>query len=382
MKFDNLKGVMDEIVDWRIPGCDIMVEKDGNAVFRYQAGFENIEKGISLSPDAMYYIFSATKPITAAAAMCLMEEGKIHPDDEVGKYISSFNDIKVRVKDEHGGISFVPAQRNVRIIDLLSMTAGLDYDICSPEIEAVKKNTDGRAPTLEIAEAIGRTGLIAQPGERYIYSICLDVVGAVIESASGEKFGDFLNSRILSPLGMNDTYFKIPKEKESRLIPLYIYDREKCKPVPDIGGNRYILGSEYESGGAGLISTVEDMMKFCAMLSNLGVSKEGKRIISEKYVNFMRENHLEENTLRSFRNTYSYLKGYGYGCGVRTAMEPSCSDIYLSVGEFGWCGAAGAMVLSDPSNRLAVYYAQHMRNNQEWIVHPKLKEALYKDLGF
>lgn len=382
MDFSSLRAVMDDIVSWRIPGCDISVEKDGENVFRYQAGYSDIDAKIPVSPDALYYIFSATKPITAAAAVRLMEEGKLSPDDEVGKYISSFNDIKVHLKKDDGMVDIVPVKRSVKVIDLLTMTAGLDYDLHKPAIEDVKIRTENRAPTVEIAEAIGRDGLIFQPDEKFNYSLCLDVIGAVIEVASGEKFGDFVKSRIFEPLGMENTKFSLTEEEKKNIVPLYSYNRDTGKAEKYLYGNRYILGSEYESGGAGLSSTVDDYMKFCSMLSNMGKTYSGKRIISEEYIDLMRKNHLEGNALQDFRSAWYYLKGYGYGFGVRTAMDASLADKYMSVGEFGWCGAAGAMVLADPKNHLAVYYAQHMLNNQEWIVHPRLKEALYKDLGF
>ena len=116
MDFSSLRAVMDDIVSWRIPGCDISVEKDGENVFRYQAGYSDIDAKTPVSPNALYYIFSATKPITAAAAVRLMEEGKLSPDDEVGKYISSFNDIKVHLKKDDGTVHTVPAKRSVKVL--------------------------------------------------------------------------------------------------------------------------------------------------------------------------------------------------------------------------------------------------------------------------
>ncbi len=381
MDFTPLKNVLDDITAWRIPGADIAVMKDNEVVFRYQAGYSDLENKIPVSPDDLYYLFSASKPITGAAAVLLAEEGKIKFDDEVGKYISSFNSIKVRTKNEDGTFSEAPAHRPVKIIDLLTMTAGLDYDLSRPSILEVKEKTGGRCPTVEIAEAIGRDGLIFQPGEKFNYSLCLDVIGAVIEVASGMKFGEYLRTRFFEPLGMSRTTFDVTDELKKKIAPLYLFDNEQQKAVVNPAGNRYILGSEFEGGGAGLVSCVGDYIKFVNMLTNLGVADNGTRIMSEESVNFMRKNQLSESQMKNFWSGWKYLTGFGYGCGVRTALKPELVKGYFSFGEFGWCGAAGAMVIADPANKLSVYYAQHMQNSFEWVVHPKLREAVYKSVG-
>lgn len=381
MDFTFVKKVMDEITAWNIPGCDIAIMKDNKLVFRYQAGYSDIENKIPVKGDELYYLFSATKPIAAAAAVKLIEEGKLSLDDEAGKYISSFNEIKVNVKNEDGTYSKEDVKRPVLVSDLLSMTAGMDYDLSSPEIHSVMKNTDGRCPTVEIAEALGKRGLFFHPGEKFAYSLCLDVIGAIIEVASGEKFGDYLRTRFFEPLGMKNTTFNVTPELKAKMAPLYIFDNEKKAPVIKKNGNVFIFGSEYESGGAGLVSTVEDYIKFAAMLTNLGVSIDGKRIMSEESVNLMRQNCLSDSQLNEFWSGWKYLRGFGYGLGVRTALVPDLVHGYFSKGEFGWCGAAGAMTLSAPADGITVYYAQHMQNSFEWVVHPKLREAVYRSFG-
>ncbi len=381
MNFTYLKNVMDDITSWRIPGCDIVVMKDNEVVFRYQAGYRDIENHIPVSPDDLYYLFSASKPITGAAAVLLAEEGKIKFDDEVGKYISSFNDIKVRRKNEDGTFTETPAKRPVKIIDLLTMTSGLDYNLEKTSILEVREKTSGRCPTVETVEAIGKDGLIFEPGERFNYSLSLDVMGAVIEVASGEKFGDYLKNRFFEPLGMDRTTFNLTDDVKLHIAPLYIFDNDKQQAVIRKDGNCYILGSEFESGGAGLVSSVGDYIKFTNMLTNLGLSDSGKRIMSEDAVNFMRTNKLSENQMKDFWKGWKYLSGFGYGCGVRTALKPDLVQGHFSFGEFGWCGAAGAMVIADPANKLSVFYSQHMLNSFEWIVHPKLRETIYKSAG-
>jgi CubicO group peptidase (beta-lactamase class C family) len=355
--------------------------KDNKLVFRYQAGYSDIEKKIPVKGDELYYLFSATKPITGAAAVKLMEEGKISPDDEVGKYVPSFKNIKVNIPCADGTFERVAAKRPVRIIDLLTMTAGLDYSLAFPELHEVMKRTDGRCPTQDVANAIGERGLFAQPGEKFNYSLCLDVIGAVIEVASGESFGDYLRTRFFEPLGMTHTTFNVTPELKKQMAPLYIFDNELGKPKIKENGNVFIFGSEYEGGGAGLVSTVEDYIKFANMLTNLGKSSEGVRVMSEESVNFMRENRITEEHMKMFWGGWKYLRGFGYGCGVRTALCPELVAGHFSKGEFGWCGAAGAMTISAPEDGITVYYAQHMQNSFEWVVHPKLRKAVWESFG-
>ena len=381
MDFTPVKSVMDDITAWNIPGCDIAIMKDNKLVFRYQAGYSDIENKIPMKGDELYYLFSATKPITGAAAVKLMEEGKISPEDEVGKYIPSFNNIKVNVPKEDGTFERVAVKRPVRIIDLLTMTAGFDYNLSFSELHEVMKRTDGRCPTLDVANAICERGLFFQPGEKFCYSLCLDIIGAVIEVASGERFGDYLRTRFFEPLGMTHTTFNVTPELKKQIAPLYIFDNEIGKPKIKANGNVFIFGSEYESGGAGLVSTVEDYIKFANMLTNLGKSSEGVRVMSEESVNFMRENRITEEHMKMFWGGWKYLRGFGYGCGVRTALVPELVAGHFSKGEFGWCGAAGAMTISAPEDGITVYYAQHMQNSFEWVVHPKLRRAIWESFG-
>jgi len=381
MDFTPVKSVMDDITAWNIPGCDIAIMKDNKLVFRYSAGYSDIENKIPVKGNELYYLFSATKPITGAAAAKLMEEGKLSPEDEVGKYIPSFNDIKVNIPNGDGTFSRVPAERPIRVIDLLTMTTGLDYNLSFPELHELMKSTGGRCPTVEVASAIAERGLFFQPGEKFCYSLCLDVLGAVIEVASGERFGDYLRTRFFEPLGMTHTTFDVTPELKKQIAPLYIFDNELGKPKVKENGNVFIFGSEYESGGAGLVSTVDDYIKFANMLTQLGKSSEGVRIMSEESVNFMRENRLTEKQMNDFWSGWKYLRGFGYGFGVRTAHVPELVAGHFSRGEFGWCGAAGAMTISAPEDGITVYYAQHMQNSFEWVVHPKLRKAVWESFG-
>ena len=173
---------------------------------------------------------------------------------------------------------------------------------------------------------------------------------------------------------------KLPQaemEKRARMAAQYAYDGAARTYAPK-AGNDYVFGSEYESGGAGLISTVDDYMRFAETLCRFGISAEGERILSENSVRLMRMNHLTAQTQPDFN--WTHLDGYGYGLGVRTLVDPTRISTLSLGGEFGWSGAAGAYVIMDPETELTVYYAQHMLNSQEEYVHPRLRNIIYAAL--
>lgn len=190
----------------------------------------------------------------------------------------------------------------------------------------------------------------------------------------GRRFGTYLREEITGPLGMRDTGFDLSDGKRNRLAPQYEYDDALGKPIRK-DGNGFRLGTEYESGGAGLMSTVSDYALFLNALTNLGTSPEGVRIVSPAAVELIRTDHLTEDIRRDF--SWEQLKGYSYGLGVRTHSSRANSGSLSPLGEFGWSGAAGCLAIIDPDPQLTVMYAQHMLNNQEPFVHPRLRNIVY-----
>ena len=217
-----------------------------------------------------------------------------------------------------------------------------------------------------------------EPGARWSYSLSHDVLAALVEVVDGRRFGAYVRDEITGPLGMHDTGFDVSEDKRSRLAPQYEYSESLGKPIPK-EGNDYRIGTEYESGGAGLFSTVDDYAVFLNALTHQGTSPKGVRILAAATVNLMRTDHLTEATRSHF--SWSQLAGYGYGLGVRTHCSKQTSGSLSPLGEFGWSGAAGALAIMDPSSQLTVMYAQHMLNNQEPYVHPRLRNLVYACLN-
>lgn len=391
MSFNNLKKALDTIVnDMKTPGVDCIVYKEHEILFRYFAGKRNIEKNIDIDGNELYIIFSMTKMLTCATALTLFEEGKFRMDDTVSMYIKEFekmkltdmdssDDVAVQTGKDFGGSGEATeigyAKTPILVKDLFTMGAGLDYDLFMPSIK--RANEEGRTSTLDIAKAIAEKPLGFEPGTRFRYSLCHDVLGALIEIWSGMKFGEYMKKAIFEPLGMKDTFFGLPSDEAriSRMPPRYTKNENgEIEVLPFVCP--YILSPEHESGGAGLVSSTEDYTLFLDALANGGMGKSGKRILLPETIELMRTNHLNERQQEDF---YPYRPGYGYGLGCRTHINPEMSGSKSPIGEFGWDGAAGAFSMVDTENKLSLTYFQQMHGWDMGIQH-MLRNALYEDL--
>ena len=245
----------------------------------------------------------------------------------------------------------------------------------------VIKETDGRAPTLDIVRALAEDPFDFEPGTRYQYSLCLDVMGGIIELVSGMSLGEYMEENIFAPLGMKDTSFGMNDEMRARLATQYTYDVSAggAKEIPK-DYNWLVFGTKYESGGAGLVSSVSDQILFADALANYGVGKNGNRILSKAGIDIMRTNHLSAEQTAIF-GSEDHFRGYGYGYGVRTNLTPTLAGNLSPVGEFGWDGAKGSYFSADPENRVAIFYAEHMGGLGR-ITQPRLRNIIYSCLGY
>ncbi|MDI4647959.1 serine hydrolase domain-containing protein [Cohnella hashimotonis] len=374
MDFTPLSRFIDRIVAWRIPWAEVLVMHRNETVFRYRAGYEDLEAKTPIGEDRMIYLYSLTKILTCAAALQLVEKGAILLGDALSDYLPEYAEMKVRQQQPDGSDSVEPAERPITVRDLFTMTAGFSYDLTAPALAEAAKRTNGRLPTREFAAALAKEPLLFEPGTRWNYSLCHDVLAALVEVVDARRFGTYVREEITGPLGMRDTGFFLSETQRSRLVPQYQYDDESCKAVR-MDGDWHLVGTEFESGGAGLLSTVSDYALFLNALTNRGTSPDGVRILSAAGVDLMRADQLSEHTRGDYN--WSQLAGYGYGLGVRTHISKAGSGSLSPLGEFGWSGAAGALAIIDPESQLTVMYAQHMVNNPEPYVHPRLKNVVY-----
>lgn len=378
MNFTNLTEYLDMLTEKRmIPGADCKIMYKHKEVYRHCTGWFDMENKIPARKDALYYLYSATKPVTCAAAMTLYEKGKFLLTDPLYEYIPEFENMWVKKYDEKGNYEIVKAKKAIKIIDLFTMSAGFNYNLKSAAIEKIRTDTNGACPTMKVIQALADEPLEFEPGEHFNYSLCHDVLGGLIEVITGQTLGEYMRETIFNPLDMKSTGFKLIKDDSDRMAKLYVVD---SKPILT-DKNAYCLGSEYESGGAGLISTVDDYIKFLECLSGGGNTPDGENILSRSTINLMRTNQLDSKRLSEFWESNKVRTGYGYGLGVRMITDRALAGTNGTLGAFGWPGAAGAYTIADPDIELSVFYAQHIVGMNPLLnIHPRIRNIIYSCL--
>ena len=372
MNFKELDSFLEKMPERGFPAMELAVSKDGETVYRKCVGFSDAEKTKPTCPSDIYWIFSATKVVTCTAAMQLIEKGVISLNDPVSKYLPAYATLKV--KDKDGNVT--DAKSIMTVEHLFTMTGGLSYDFNS----IIEISKEKKLSTPDIVSLLPQSPLLFEPGTHYKYSLCHDVLAAVVEIASGMRFSEYLKKNIFEPLGMKDIGFRPNEEQKSRFSALYSHRGgiHSCVNIPLI--NRYSLSEPYESGGAGLFSTVDEYMKLITALSLGGTAKNGYRVLSEESVRMMGENRLCGDALNDFVTTRLY--GYGWGLCGRVHINPTMSLARSPIGEFGWDGAAGAFVMVDPINHVSIYLGTHVINALYvyHTIHPKIKDMVYEAL--
>ncbi|MFN5761843.1 MAG: serine hydrolase domain-containing protein, partial [Sphingobacteriales bacterium] len=355
---ERIKRIDQTLQSWidqkQMNGCVAFISKNGKIVYNKAFGYDNMEKGTPMRTDHIFRIMSQSKAITSVAIMMLFEEGKVLLNDPISKFIPEFKNPQVIKSFNLKDTSWVaePAKREITIKDLLTHTSGLGYaQIGSAEAKAMyhKYQVPGGIAFhgMVLGDAMKRLGklpLFHQPGEKYTYGLNNDVLGYVVEVASGMSFDKFLRTRLFEPLGMKDTYFYIPKDKQNRLVSAYhqyaeglTMMPEKMTIVEDVYRDYPNLDGTYFSGGAGLSSTIYDYALFLQMLLN-GGSYNGKQFLSRATVRMMISNQLEESVIGA--------DDFGLGFGLTNEKEASSTP--LSVGSFEWGGMFATTYWADP----------------------------------
>lgn len=369
MNFDILRDYLDNIK--LSPYAEAYVMQDHEVLFHHRAGFDNPETGARCKPNGFYHIFSCTKVLTVTAALHLWERGAFLLTDPVSAYLPTYAD--VQVQDPITKELRAP-KRPMQIIDLFTMSSGLQYRLSWPALEELKKEKGDRLSTVEVISSLATVPLSFDPGERFQYSLSHDVLGALIEVISGKRFGDYLRDEITLPLGMTETSFTVPAGCEDRKVTPYTVDEATGTYSKAPFRCRYQeLSPNYESGGAGIISTPADYILLADALACGGTGKSGARILSPSTIDMMRTPLYDIN--------FDYLQnaGYRYGLGVRTMAQPHLGNSPL--GEFGWDGACGCYILCDPKNRLSMYVARYVSPQLNYYHSPRLRNILYACMG-
>ncbi len=361
-EFKLLQDAMDRAVENKeVAGCSLLIIRDGKEKYYVRSGYADIENSRLMERDAICHLYSMTKPVTAAAAMLLVQDGVIDLNEKVADYFPSFEN-QHYVKD--GELRELPEENAVRIYNLLNMTSGLVYPGTGSEAELetgrlFAEMEEGirsgeMISTMSFAGRIGRCPLQFMPGEIFQYGTSADVLGAVIEKASGMSFGSFLKERIFTPLGMEDTGFYVPEGKKSRMAAIYAgsknglaRSRTNHLAIRNDGGK-----NSFESGGAGLFSTIDDYARFAQMLMN-GGSYNGVQILKESAVRYLTSAKLTPSQ-REGLSGWSGLEGYSYGNLMRVLEEPEKASVIGNKGEYGWDGWLGTYFANDPKTGTTV----------------------------
>lgn len=361
------------VADKGVPGCQCSVYVDYEPVFSRAAGYRDVEGKVPSGPGDLYWIYSVSKLFTSVAAMQLIESGKLRLDDPVSRYLPAWSDMRIK-----RGARVIPSPIAPTIFHLLSMTAGLNYKQRTPALLSLIAQKGIRFNLRELADALAREPLDFTPGTRFRYSLCHDVLGAVIEVASGSTIRDYMQENISEPLGMKDlTYF--PDEGQfDRFAAQYRYIPEMNIFKPIRLRNPYILSRAYASTGAGMCAGIRDIALLADALANGGVGASGNRILKPESIRRMTVDALNPFAKRDFRKMKP--APYSYGLGVRTMIRGVEG---ATENEFGWDGAAGSYVLIDPDRHLSLVYTQHVLNHGPVYseIHPGIRKALYRSFG-
>lgn len=379
----RITPIMQAAVDsGTVAGAVVLVSRHGQVVYQHAFGWSDREAKRPMRADALFRIASQTKAITSVAVMMLVEEGKVRLGDPVAKWLPGFRDIQVATKTD-SGLALVKLRRPITIRDLLTHTAGISYGNDSLVRDGYAREglgpnagfgwytADKTEPICASMDRLGQLPIVAQPGERFVYGYNTDILGCVVERASGMSLADFLARRIFRPLGMRNSWFFPPAIEAGRLAVVYTRsDSGLVRAVPGPKGQGdYLTGPRVSySGGAGLISSAGDYSRFLQMLAN-GGRLGGVRILGPRTVQAMVTNHAD--TLYS-RN------GVGFGLGFEVLLDPGRAGQIGNPGRFGWGGAYGSNYWVDPKDGIVCVFMTQLLPNPGIDLPERLRNLVYQ----
>ena len=347
------------LADGRLYGVHTRLVHKGEVVSDYLAGLRGLESQTPIEDDTIYRIYSMSKPVTGVAMMMLYEDGMFDLDDPVTKFVPEFENLQVLGGvNEDGSAILVELERPPTMRELMSHTSGFGYGLSGtdPVNSAFRDQKILESPDLQtFIDKVGEVPLLFQPGEAWFYSVGMDIQGHIIEKLSGQTFGEYLQTRLFEPLGMTDTAFYVPDEKYERLSEVYGFDPESGAmvpvPFPSVMFRKETVA--FESGGGGLVSTMDDYGRFAQMLVNQG-ALNGARILQPETIELMRTNVLRDDQFLSSMgiNQGDVYPGLGMGLTIGTFEDPEAVPSVLPAGSYFWSGAASTWFWVDPVNEL------------------------------
>ncbi len=378
------------VKDSKLAGITTVVARRGQVAHWGMSGLADKERGTPITVDTIFRIYSMTKPITSMAIMMLYEEGRFQLDDPISRFLPAFAKPRVAVIDANKITDTVRAVREITFRDLLTHTSGFTYgSMNATPVDAMYRDAGvgvfadhPDADLMETTEKLARLPLLAQPGTEWNYSVSTDVLGALVQTISGQRFGGFVQDRILAPLGMEDTSFYVPFEKIERLAAFYVRDPKGGVIPSDDIGNYHIPGERrMESGGGGLVSTAGDYLTLCRTLLSKG-AHNSVRILGRKTVELMTANHLSGDMadMGQPRFSESSYIGIGFGLGFSVMLNPAKAQILGTPGEYAWGGVASTAFWVDPVEEMIVILMTQLSPSSTYPIRRELRVLSYQAL--
>ena len=379
------------IASQKIMGCQVAVARHGHLAYQKSFGSMDLERNKPMADDAIFRIYSMTKPITSVALMTLYEKGYFQLNDPISRYVPSWKNHRVWVSGEGEEMVTEAPKRPVSFRDVLSHTGGFTYGGGLPGVgvqhpvdniyRELKIRSSGTADTMEgFLDKLAQVPLLYQPGERWMYSLSTDICGALVEIISGKPFAEYLQDEIFGPLGMNDTSFFVAPDKIDRFCANYQRGPDKkLKLIDDPATSDFTKDPAFKSGGGGLTGTIADYMKFCEMLRR-GGELDGHRVIGPRTLAMMHMNHLAggkdltQMAIGSFSETSN--EGVGFGLGFASTMD-EVSTGSLGAGDYYWGGAASTIFLVDPKEDLTMVFMTQLMPSGTFNFRGQLKSLIY-----
>jgi CubicO group peptidase (beta-lactamase class C family) len=385
---DHMKRYIDA---GKIAGTLTLVARRGQVAYLEPQGHLEIERRRPVTADAVWRIYSMTKPITSVGLMMLYEEGRFQLDDPVHRFIPSWQNLRVFVGGNYPTFKTAPVERPMTIRDLLSHTSGLTYGFMErTNVDAayrklgVADQTRSGYTLQDMVDTLAELPLEFSPGTRWNYSVATDVIGHLIEVISGQRLDAYLRARILEPLGMRDTGFVLEDEQAARFAANYERQADGSLKMIDNPEQSSYRKRSFFSGGGGLLSTAPDYFRFTSMLQNMG-ELDGVRLLGRKTVELMTMNHLPggqdlTDLAQAGMFTETAYAGVGFGLGFSVQQSPARAQILGSAGEFAWGGAASTAFWIDPAEDLIVIFMTQLMPSSSYPLRRELRVLTYASL--
>lgn len=372
----------------RLPGAQVLIARRGRIVHHALAGLRDVEGGAPWTRDTLVRIYSMTKPVTSVAFLMLFEEAKVHLDTPLDEILPEFRDVRVLAPGATALDEVQAPTTRLTVHHLLTHTSGLTYGFNEgPVAEAMReRNLDFSAKEEALEATVRRLAelpLCFEPGARWNYGVSTDVLGRVVEVVSGVPLAEFFRERIFEPLGMDDTFFAVPQAKLDRMASCYVKTPELDMKLLERGAETAYAegGVQQASGGGGLVSTIDDYLRFAEMLRGRGALGD-VRLLAPTTVDLMTTNALRGDLAANGQPVFSEVSydGIGFGLGVSVTLDPGLAKTAGNVGDYGWGGMASTVFWVDPKREMTTIFLTQLVPSSTWPLRKEMRALAYAAL--